>query len=168
MRALIGGRSVTEVTPPVQLLVLGLSDRDAGHALADELARLRETAGVRVVDSLVVYKDAAGVVEVERAEGSAVAALVGLGGDRADPFVEDEGWDVLEDIPNDTAAALVLVEHAWAVPLHDAVERAGGFPISDGFVADEHTDTFTSRRVAQATRVSTVARADPPQHRTDR
>src|SRR5206468_10170603 len=46
-----------------------------------------------------------------------------------------EVWDVLEDIPNDSAAALVLLEHHWAVPLRDAVVRAGGFRISDGFIS---------------------------------
>ena len=50
-------------------------------------------------------------------------------------FTEEEGWDVLEDIPNDSAAALVLIEHHWAVPLRDAVLRAGGFRISDGFIS---------------------------------
>jgi hypothetical protein len=42
---------------------------------------------------------------------------------------------VLEDIPNDSAAALVLLEHHWAVPLRDAIARAGGFRISDGFIS---------------------------------
>ena len=50
-------------------------------------------------------------------------------------FTEQEGWDVLDDIPNDTAAALVLIEHHWAVPLRDAIARAGGFRISDGFIS---------------------------------
>ena len=34
-----------------------------------------------------------------------------------------------------SAAALILLEHHWAVPLRDAVVRAGGFRISDGFVS---------------------------------
>jgi hypothetical protein len=42
---------------------------------------------------------------------------------------------VLDDIPNDTAAALLLIEHHWAVPVRDAVYRAGGFRISDGFIS---------------------------------
>ena len=42
---------------------------------------------------------------------------------------------MLEDIPNDSAAALVLLEHHWAVPLRDAIARAGGFRISDGFIS---------------------------------
>jgi hypothetical protein len=50
-------------------------------------------------------------------------------------FSEEEAWDVLEDIPNDSAAALVLLEHHWAVPLRDAIVRAGGFRLSDGFIS---------------------------------
>ena len=42
---------------------------------------------------------------------------------------------MLEDIPNDTAAALILLEHRWAIPVRDAVVRAGGFRISDGFIS---------------------------------
>jgi hypothetical protein len=48
---------------------------------------------------------------------------------------DEEAWDVLEDIPNDSAAALLLLEHHWAVPLRDAIARAGGFRISDGFIS---------------------------------
>ena len=40
-----------------------------------------------------------------------------------------------EHIPDDSAAALILLEHHWAVPLRDAVFRAGGFRISDGFIS---------------------------------
>ena len=52
-------------------------------------------------------------------------------------FSDDEAWDVIEDIPNDTAVALILVEHRWAIPFRNAVRRAGGFPISDGFIHAE-------------------------------
>ena len=47
----------------------------------------------------------------------------------------EDDWDVLEDIPNDSAAALILLEHEWAIPLRDAIVRAGGFRISDGFIS---------------------------------
>lgn len=149
---------------PVQLIVLGFSHPDFHGEIIDELERLRETDTVRVIDSLAVYKDANGEVEVEHLSnlsedeaielGSKVAALIGLGlageegmvagaelGAEAAAaggvgvFTEEDAWDVLEDIPNDSAAALILLEHHWAVPLRDAVARAGGFRISDGFVS---------------------------------
>ena len=93
----------------------------------------------------------------ERIElGAKIGALIGIGAadgdeevveemalagaeagaeDGIDVFDADEVWDVVEEIPNDTAAALLLIEHHWAVGLRDAVARAGGFRISDGFVS---------------------------------
>jgi hypothetical protein len=50
-------------------------------------------------------------------------------------FSDEDAWDVIEEIPDDSAAALVLIEHHWAVPLRDAVARAGGYRIADGFIS---------------------------------
>jgi uncharacterized membrane protein len=148
---------------PVQLVVLGFNHPDFHGEIIEELERLREVDAVRVIDSLVVYKDADGELEVEHLSnlstdeaielGSKIGALIGLGiegeegmeagaiagaeagADGVDVFSEGEAWDVLEDIPNDSAAALLLLEHHWAVPLRDAIMRAGGFRISDGFIS---------------------------------
>ena len=64
-------------------------------------------------------------------------ALAGAeaGADGVQVFDDEDAWDVLEEIPNDSAAALLLIEHHWAVPLRDAIARAGGFRISDGFIS---------------------------------
>jgi uncharacterized membrane protein len=148
---------------PVQLIVLGFTHPDFHGEIIAELERLRESDTVRVIDALAVYKDATGGIEVEHLSnltqdeaielGSKVGALVGLGiegeagaevgalagaeagADGLKVFDEQAEWDVIEDIPNDSAAALVLLEHHWAVPLRDAIARAGGFRISDGFIS---------------------------------
>ena len=130
---------------------------EAGGEFGTE--RLRDSDTVRVIDALVVYKDAKGEVEVEHLSnltqeeaielGSKVGALVGLGiegeegAEAGAKEAAEEGIggfggeerDVLEEIPDDSAAALVLLEHHWAVPLRDAIARAGGFRISDGFIS---------------------------------
>jgi uncharacterized membrane protein len=148
---------------PVQLVVLGFQHPNFHGEIIAELERLRASDTVRVIDSLVVYKDTTGELEVERLSnlsqdeaielGSKVGALIGLGiegeegmekgamagadaaGDGIQAFSDADAWDVIEDIPNDSAAALILLEHHWAVPLRDAVLRAGGFRISDGFIS---------------------------------
>ena len=150
---------------PVQLIVLGFRNPDFHGEIIAELERLRASDTIRVIDSLAVYKDADGELEVEHLSnlskqeaielGSKIGALIGLGieGEEgaeagaiagaeavdADGGVhvltEEEAWDVLDDIPNGSAAALVLIEHHWAVPLRDALIRAGGFRISDGFIS---------------------------------
>jgi len=75
---------------------------------------------------------------IQGEEGIEAGALVGAqvaAQDGVHAFSDQEAWDVLAEIPNDSAAALVLLEHHWAVPLRDAVARAGGYRISDGFIS---------------------------------
>jgi uncharacterized membrane protein len=148
---------------PVQLIVLGFKEPEFHGEIIEELERLRESGTVRVIDALAVHKDVEGEIEVmhlsnlskdEAIElGSKVGALVGLGiegeeglvagaeagaaaaADGVSAFSDEEAWDVIEEIPNDSAAALILLEHHWAVPLRDAIARAGGFRISDGFIS---------------------------------
>jgi uncharacterized membrane protein len=148
---------------PVQLIVLGFNHPNFHGEIIQELERLRESDTVRVIDALAVHKDADGEIEVAHLSnltrdeaielGSKVGALIGLGiegeegmeagaeagaeaaADGVEVFSDEQAWDVLADIPNDSAAALVLIEHHWAVPLRDAIARAGGFRLSDGFIS---------------------------------
>jgi hypothetical protein len=46
----------------------------------------------------------------------------------------EDALDVLEEIPPDSAAAILLIEHRWAIPLRDAVYKANGFPVASTFV----------------------------------
>ena len=148
---------------PVQLIVLGFNHPDFHGEVIEELERLRDSDTIRVIDALAVHKDADGEIEVQHLSnltkdeaielGSKVGALIGLGiegeegleagaeagaeaaADGVEVFDDEQAWDVLADIPNDSAAALLLIEHHWAVPLRDAIARAGGFRLSDGFIS---------------------------------
>ena len=151
-------KPVTELANPSRAPRLPRRDhRGAG--------RLRESDTVRVIDALAVHKDAEGEITVAQLSnltkdeeielGAKIGALVGLGAageEGAEALAEagaeaaaedgvnvfsdnEEVWDVLADIPNDTAAALLLIEHHWAVPLRDAIARANGFRIADGFIS---------------------------------
>jgi uncharacterized membrane protein len=74
---------------PVQLIVVGFNHPDFRGEIIAELERLRESGTVRVIDSLAVYKDADGEIEVQHLSnlsqeeatelGSVVGALIGLG-----------------------------------------------------------------------------------------
>lgn len=143
---------------PVQLLVVGFGEPQFEGQVLAELQRLREQDLVRVIDILMVIKDAQGEIQTTQlsniSEGEAqelgdlVKALVGLGGAIAGEegedaarlwasearLTEDDFMDVLEEIPNDTAVAIALLEHRWALPLREAILSAGGFPIIDTWV----------------------------------
>jgi uncharacterized membrane protein len=148
---------------PVQLLVLGFKQPDFQGEIREELDRLRDNDLVRVIDALAVRKDADGGVDVlhesqlsgdeQAAFGALVGGLIGLGAageegfeigaergaeavaDRGGVLSEETAWDVLEEIPPDTAGLLVLLEHRWAIPLRDAIARAGGFRLASEFIS---------------------------------
>ena len=148
---------------PVQLIVLGFPEPNFHGQIIEELERLRQSDTVNVVDALAVHKDVDGDVEVmhlsnlsheEAVElGSKVGALIGLGiegeegmeagalagaraaADGIHVYSDEDAWDVLDEIPNGSAAALVLLEHRWAIPLRDAIASAGGYRLGDGFIS---------------------------------
>jgi uncharacterized membrane protein len=118
---------------PVQLVVLGFPHPNFHGEMIAELERLRENDAVRVIDALAVYKDDDGDIEVAHLStltreeaievGTVIGALIGLGiegeagaevgaelgaeagGEGASVLGGADHWDVLEDIPNGSAAA---------------------------------------------------------------
>lgn len=145
------------VTGPVQLLVVGFEQPDFKGEVLAHLRDLREHDVVRVIDILLVYKDADGILERRQVSdlseqeaqelGAVAAALIGLGasagGDAEEAaklwseeagLAEEDLVDVLDEIPPDTAVAIALLEHRWAIPLREAIVAAGGFPILDTWV----------------------------------
>jgi uncharacterized membrane protein len=145
---------------PVQMLVVGFEGPKFKGEILEELKRLKDEDIIRLIDLLVIRKDDEGKVETlhqsdlsqeEAMEFGAVAgALIGLGaageegaeaGARAgaealeDRQVFDEDvWFAADAIPNGTAAGIALIEHRWAIPLRDAIARAGGIPLIDEWI----------------------------------
>jgi uncharacterized membrane protein len=50
------------------------------------------------------------------------------------PLGEPDEWYIADGIPDGGSAAVVLIEHCWAVPLRDAVRRTGSLVTVDHFV----------------------------------
>ena len=146
---------------PVQMLVVGFEGDNFTGEIRKELARLKEHDVIRLIDLLLVKKNADGELEVlqhsdldqEEAEefGAIVGAQVGcgMGGEAVaaraaiyganeleDGHVFDEAavWYLADAIPEGTAAAVALIEHRWAVPLRDMIAKAGGVTLADEWI----------------------------------
>jgi hypothetical protein len=134
---------------PMQLLVIGFGDTEPTGEIAAELQRLREHDVVRLVDLLVVAKDADGeVAAIETTDlsateaeqlGAIASALIGIGEgddgpDPADLRLGNEVWFVADAIPPGTTAAIAVIEHRWAIPLRDAIMHRGGIPLADAWI----------------------------------
>jgi hypothetical protein len=148
---------------PVQLLVIAFADGKFDGRVLEELRRLRERDAVRLLDLLFVAKDEDGVIvelevgdlpDADAAEyGALVRELFGVGtaddggtAGRPRPAADvvaqngslldlSEVWFLADVIPAaGLAAAVVLLEHRWAIPLRDAVEAADGHDLVDTWV----------------------------------
>ena len=143
---------------PVQMLVLGFAEPEFTGKIAAELDKLREHEFVRILDALVVQKDDSGDVTAlqvsdlttdEAMELGAIAgALIGLGAGDAEVGAEvgalegadghvipdEELWFAADAIPAGSAAAVLLIEHLWAIPLRDSIVAAGGTALVDEWI----------------------------------
>lgn len=147
---------------PLQIIAVAFptTDRFEGR-IATELARLSDAGIIRIVDLLAVLNtgDEIDVLRVsdlnesQREElGAEIGALIGLGAAGLEGFVEGAlageeiveeggiglveaiGAEFIEDLPADSAALLLIIEHAWAVPLRESVVDAGGFLMANQWI----------------------------------
>jgi uncharacterized membrane protein len=146
---------------PVQMLVVGFEHGKFEGEILAELKRLRDLDIIRLVDLLFVTKGedgemaAAELSDLSQEEsmefGALAGALVGLGAGGEEgaeegalrgaaamedgrAFSEEEVWFVADAIPPGTSAGIALIEHRWAIPLREAIERAGGEPLADEWI----------------------------------
>jgi uncharacterized membrane protein len=149
---------------PVQMLVVGFEHGKFEGEILAELKRLRDQDIIRLVDLLFVNKDDDGeIAAVELSDlsqeesmefGALAGALIGLGAEGEEgaeagavagaaamedgqAFSEQDVWFVADAIPPGTSAGIALIEHRWAIPLREAIERAGGVPLADEWVHPE-------------------------------
>lgn len=146
---------------PVQVLVLGFAEPNFTGKIVAEFDRLRSLDFIKIVDALVVEKDENGDISAlqvsdltpdEATEFGVIAgALIGFGYGDPDAVVDgalagaaamedghlipdEEVWYVADTIPNGSVAAIVVIEHLWAIPLRDAIVAAGGVALADEWV----------------------------------
>jgi hypothetical protein len=125
---------------PVQMLVIGFEGGEFRGEIAAELERLRGDDTIRLIDLVVVAKDADGNVSVGEGEDGLARRLLDVTDADLSHLDQAEAadlWDATEAIPPGGAAAVALIEHRWAIPLRDAIANAGGVPLADAWLAPE-------------------------------
>jgi uncharacterized membrane protein len=146
---------------PIQIWTFAFDGNQFKGEILPELDRLKEAEVIRVIDLLVIRKDAAGRVATLTASdldweeatsfGAMIGGLIGLG------FAGEEGAEVgemtgaleladghvfskttrdelVDVLPPNSTSAIALVEHVWAKPLKAAIVRAGGMEIDNDWL----------------------------------
>jgi uncharacterized membrane protein len=150
--------SATLPIGPVQMLVLEFDRTRFDGEIMPELERLKDSGVIRLIDLLFVTKRD-GEVESARASdlsqeeaedfGAIVGALLGVGAGKdmeesmaagaealedGHMIGDDEVWYLGDALPEGTSAAVVLIEHTWAIPLRDKLMAADGVVIADEWI----------------------------------
>ncbi len=131
------------MTGPVQVLVVGFEQPAFSGEVMAELARLTGEGIVRVVDVLLVTRTEDGTFETLPAPpgsppgaGDLAAHILGGTDDvEPSPTAESPGWSLAGAVPAGTTAAVALIEHRWAEPLREAIDRAGGAPLDETWLS---------------------------------
>jgi hypothetical protein len=120
---------------PVDYLVVEFppGEQHFSGELATELARLVDTGTIRVLDLVIVQKDADGTIDAfEIDDLDRLDELRAAEAQLADILAADDVINLAEAMEPGSTAAVVVWENSWAAPFASAARRAGGQLVASG------------------------------------
>jgi hypothetical protein len=125
---------------PVDYLVVQFPGNRFSGKIAPELARLEQNGIIRVLDLVFIMKDGEGNlvnIEAKDLEGEAGAAYREVARRTAEWFSEADIEFFAHDLPANSSAGLLLIEHLWAIRFREALLDAGAELIDTGRIPPE-------------------------------
>jgi hypothetical protein len=119
---------------PVESIIVEFKGNRFRGEIVPELRQAVERGIIRIMDLTFVKKDQAGNVqafELYQLDDEEAAAFQPLGEEIDGLFSEEDISAVATALENDSSAALLLFEHAWAAGLRQAIANANGRLIAD-------------------------------------
>ena len=105
---------------------------DTGEG-ADELLRLHDAGTIRIMDVLILTKDADGSVEaMELSDLPELGELTRLEAQLAQTLAEEDVENLAAAMDPGSVAGVLVYENLWAAPFASAMRRAGGQLIANG------------------------------------
>ena len=120
---------------PVDYLVVEFPADTANFTgeIADRLLDLVDAGTIRVIDMLILVKDADGSVEaMELSDVEDLGPLVELEAQLAELLAEDDVVNLAAAMDPGSTAGVLIYENLWAAPFASAVRHAGGQLIANG------------------------------------
>ena len=127
--------TTVEELGPVDYLVIEFpaGEQNFTGEAAEELAKLAESGIIRVLDVLILVKNADGSVDaMELDETPAVDAIRAMEADIAEILAAEDVELLAAAMEPGSVAGVVVWENVWAAPFASAARRAGGQLIASG------------------------------------
>jgi hypothetical protein len=101
--------------------------------MAEELVALVDAGTIRVIDALILTKDAEGSIEaMELSDVENLGPLQQVEAELAELLAEDDVVNLAAAMDPGSTAGVLIWENLWAAPFAAAARRAGGQLIADG------------------------------------
>lgn len=101
--------------------------------LITELTALVDAGTIRVIDMMILIKDADGAIDVvELSDVDELGELRAIEAGLAELLAEDDVVHLAAAMEPGSAAGVLIWENLWAAPFASAARRAGGQLIADG------------------------------------
>ena len=136
---------------PLEYLVIGLQDGRFTSDILPELTAVQQQGFLRVVDLLFVSKaadDTVSVQEVSELSEEEQYAYTDMVEHLGGLLTAEDIGRLVEQMPADSKAVILLLEHLWTLKLAQAIHRAGGVIYIGGMVSPDtlsrvSTELFT-------------------------
>jgi hypothetical protein len=140
---------------PIDYVVIGFKGNSFDGSIVDALSKAVKDNVIRVMDLVFIMKDKDGkVAETEYIDQT--DDLRSTFGDftmsEDTPLLSDSDIEkTAEQMENNSAAGILVIEHLWAKGLKQALKDAGGYLIADGRVHPDNAESaMTELRQAPA------------------
>ena len=125
---------------PVDIAVIAFDEPKFDGSIATAIADLVAQGVVRVLDIVLVNKDANGettLFEVTDVDGDGIPDLIAVQGDIPGLLSEDDAAFAIQEMPNSTAIAMIAWENTWLIRAGQAIRNNGGTLIAYERIAAE-------------------------------
>ena len=138
---------------PLEYILIGFEGNRFTGQILRELRAAKEKGIIRIIDLLLIMKDENGditALELSDLGGEDAEAFGPIAGDLLEVFEPDDVETAASDLPNNSSAALLLIEQTWAIPLKEAILNAGGIRVAGGSVRPEVVQMIEAEIAVQA------------------
>ena len=125
---------------PLEYLLVAFEGNNFSGEVLNALHDAQDKGTIRVIDLIVIKKDEQGnltALELSELSEEEARPFGFLAGGLMSIFEPDDVELTASQMPNNSAAGLLLIEDTWAIPLKEAILHAGAVARTGGLVAYE-------------------------------
>lgn len=132
---------------PLEYVVIQFEGTHLTGEILPELQKIHNRGDVRIIDVVLMQKDANGKLTVRE--------LSDLSEEELRPFGQitkgmlrllspEDIDDVSEEVPNNSSAGILLLEHVWAIDLRAAIARSHGTLLDSGLIPQAQVEAVVA------------------------